>query len=185
MDSKQPVAGLDVKSNDVKEEQTCDRCHKSIPLDEMEEHQDFHFASDLQSQEENNSPRPPPVAQAVSQFQALDLSGKPAPPGDGQPPQYAPPSYPPPVNSVNGSSQIRPHTNAVIEAGRVRARDEQQMQNALQNLQFQYRIYNSEIEPEHETDYWCGCPIHQYQRMKWHRYPVQKMWSNAVMYPGK
>jgi hypothetical protein len=58
------------------------------------------------------------------------------------------------------------------------------MQNALQNLQLQYGIYNSEIEPEHETDYYCSCPIHQYQRMKWGRYGVQDMWSNAVMYPG-
>lgn len=58
------------------------------------------------------------------------------------------------------------------------------MQNALQSLQFQYRIYNSEIDPEHETDYYCNCPIHQYQRMKWGRYKVQDRWSNAVMYPG-
>lgn len=59
------------------------------------------------------------------------------------------------------------------------------MQNALQNLQLQYNIYNSEIEPEHETDYYCNCPIHNYQRMKWSRYGVQDKWSNAVMYPGQ
>jgi len=59
------------------------------------------------------------------------------------------------------------------------------MQTALQNLQFKYGIYNSEIEPEHETDYPCSCPIHQYQRMKWNRYGVQEMWSKAVMYPGQ
>jgi len=59
------------------------------------------------------------------------------------------------------------------------------MQNALQNLQLQYNIYNSEIEPEHESDYYCNCPIHNYQRMKWSRYGVQNMWSNAVMYPGQ
>ena len=62
---------------------------------------------------------------------------------------------------------------------------QQQMQNALQNLQLQYNIYNSEIEPEHEADYYCACPIHNYQRMKWSRYGVQDMWSKAVMYPGK
>lgn len=59
------------------------------------------------------------------------------------------------------------------------------MQNLLQNLQLQYGIYNSEVEPEHDTDYYCGCPIHNYQRMKWGRYKVQDMWSRAVMYPGQ
>jgi len=59
------------------------------------------------------------------------------------------------------------------------------MQNALQTLQLQYGIYNSEVEPEHDTDYYCGCPIHRYKLMKWNRYRVQEMWSKAVMYPGK
>lgn len=58
------------------------------------------------------------------------------------------------------------------------------MQNMLQTLQLRYGIYNSEIEPEHETDYYCSCPIHLYQRAKWSRYKVQDMWSKAVMYPG-
>ncbi|KAK9368291.1 hypothetical protein V1509DRAFT_83416 [Lipomyces kononenkoae] len=89
------------------------------------------------------------------------------------PPAYAPPSY------------RRPHTNTVIEAAHIRARDEQEMQNLLQNLQFQYGIYNSEIEPEHETDYPCSCPIHNYMRLKWRRIGVQDMWSRAVMYPGE
>ena len=94
------------------------------------------------------------------------------------------------------------HTNQVIEAGKIRSRDEvsslgagemdlmtddgcqQQMQNLLQTLQYKYRIYNSELEPEHESDYPCGCPIHQYQRAKWARSAVQDMWSEAVIYPG-
>ena len=59
------------------------------------------------------------------------------------------------------------------------------MQQTLQNLQYSYNIYNSDIEPEHDTDYPCSCPIHQYRQMKWRRYAVQDMWSNAVMYPGK
>src|SRR5947207_4468670 len=59
------------------------------------------------------------------------------------------------------------------------------MQQMLQNLQFQYGIYNSDIEPEHDSDYPCSCPIHQCQRAKWTRYGVQDMWSKAVMYPGK
>ena len=59
------------------------------------------------------------------------------------------------------------------------------MQNALQDLQMRYRIFNSEIEPEHDSDYPCGCPIHQYQRMKRSRRPVLTQWSEAVMYPGE
>lgn len=59
------------------------------------------------------------------------------------------------------------------------------MQNTLQNLQLQYNIYNSEIEPEHEIEGYCTCPIHQYQWMKRNRRPVHKAWSEAVMYPGE
>jgi hypothetical protein len=77
------------------------------------------------------------------------------------------------------------HTNPVIEAGRFRAHDEQQMQQALQDLQYEYRIYNSDIEPEHETEYYCNCSLHQYQRLKWRRLPVQERWNRAVMYPGE
>ena len=58
------------------------------------------------------------------------------------------------------------------------------MQNWLQRLQYRYGIYNSEIEPEHETDTYCGCPIHQFQAAKWARSGVQDMWSAAVIYPG-
>ncbi|KAK9242633.1 hypothetical protein V1506DRAFT_562735 [Lipomyces tetrasporus] len=92
---------------------------------------------------------------------------------DKELPTYAPPSH------------RRPHTNPVIEAGHIRARDEQQMQNLLQSLQIQYGIYNSEIEPEHDTDYYCDCPIHNYMRLKSSRSEVQDMWSRAVMYPGE
>ncbi len=59
------------------------------------------------------------------------------------------------------------------------------MQQALQTLQYRYGIYNSEIEPEHESDYYCTCAIHMYKMMKYRRYGVQEMWSKAVMYPGK
>ena len=59
------------------------------------------------------------------------------------------------------------------------------MQQMLQNLQFQYGIYNSDIEPEHDTEYPCSCAIHQYQYAKYRRYRVQDMWSQAVLYPGK
>lgn len=100
--------------------------------------------------------------------------------GGDKPPDYAPPSY-----GAKARTAGRDHTNQVMEAAKVRARDEQDMQQMLQSVQFQYSIYNSDIEPEHEADYYCSCAIHQYQRMKWDRYGVQKMWSKAVMYPGQ
>lgn len=112
------------------------------------------------------------------------------------PPSYAPPSYP---RNRTGAHAL--YKNQVDRAAEVRARDEvrrlpllfcthgltpqqQQMQNMLQQVQVQYRIYNSEIEPEHEADYPCNCAIHQYRRMKWARLGVQDMWSDAVKYPG-
>lgn len=59
------------------------------------------------------------------------------------------------------------------------------MQNRLQTLQQRYRIYNSDIEPEHDTDYYCNCDIHDYKRRKMVRLGAQEMWSRAVMYPGQ
>lgn len=55
----------------------------------------------------------------------------------------------------------------------------------LQQIQQEHRIYNSEIEPEHDTGYPCDCSIHQYQLRKWARLGLQERWSKAVMYPGK
>ncbi|KAK5681046.1 hypothetical protein LTS10_006806 [Elasticomyces elasticus] len=108
---------------------------------------------------------------------------------DDPPPSYAPPAGLPPALTPRPTSMVAAakhrHTNKVIEAAHVRARDEQEMQQALQNLQYQYGIYNSDIEPEHDTDYYCGCAIHRYQARKWNRYGVQDMWSRAVMYPGE
>ncbi|KAF7188986.1 hypothetical protein HII31_09676 [Pseudocercospora fuligena] len=94
-----------------------------------------------------------------------------------------PKDIPPPAYSAGPSH--RQHFNVVIDAARLRAKDEQEMQQTLQNLQYQYNIYNSEIEPEHDCDYPCSCPIHNYKRLKYHRYGVQKQWSKAVMYPGE
>ena len=103
------------------------------------------------------------------------------------PPAYAPPSFAPSSGPHPGSGIVnrRNHANPVIEAAHVCARDEQEMQQTLMNLQYQYGIYNSDIEPEHETDWPCNCPIHQYQSAKWRRYGVQEQWSRAVMYPGE
>ncbi|PWY88093.1 hypothetical protein BO94DRAFT_546230 [Aspergillus sclerotioniger CBS 115572] len=100
--------------------------------------------------------------------------------------QALPPSYESHANPVN-RLQRGPHTNAVIQAAQVRARDEQEMQNLLQNIQRVYQIFNSDIEPEHENgDYvTCNCEAHQYRRRKARRIGVQDMWSKAVMYPGE
>ncbi|KAF2159976.1 hypothetical protein M409DRAFT_60379 [Zasmidium cellare ATCC 36951] len=124
-----------------------------------------------QSPSNNGEKAPPPTSNKVA-------------PPTGAPPAYAPPAGPPPGPGADRRN-IRNHTNQVIEAGKLRARDEQEMQQALQSLQYQYRIYNSDIEPEHESDFYCGCPIHQYKRRKWNRYGVQREWSKAVMYPGE
>lgn len=97
--------------------------------------------------------------------------------------QHDPPPYAPP--SQISARRHRHHTNAVVQAGNIRARDEQEMQNLLQSVQLAYRIYNSDIEPEHDSDYYCNCAIHQYKRRKMNRLGVQEMWSKAVMYPGQ
>lgn len=59
------------------------------------------------------------------------------------------------------------------------------MQNMLQNVQLAYGIYNSDIEPEHDVDWYCTCLIHQYKNRKATRLGVQDLWSKAVMYPGQ
>ncbi|PWY72671.1 hypothetical protein BO83DRAFT_37146 [Aspergillus eucalypticola CBS 122712] len=97
-----------------------------------------------------------------------------------------PPSYELHISSVNGTERSS-HKNVVTEAGDVRARDEQEMQNMLLEIQIKCQIYNTDIEPEHEASEFmaCTCEIHQYQRRKVARLDVQEMWSKAVMYPGE
>jgi hypothetical protein len=92
-----------------------------------------------------------------------------------------PPSY---SATAEGTSPAL-HTNAVIEAGHIRARDEQDMQFLLQAVQQKSRIFNPEIEPEHDTDYFCNCHIHQYIGKKISRLDTLQIWSKAVMYPGE
>ena len=59
------------------------------------------------------------------------------------------------------------------------------MQNLLQAVQLGAGIYNSDIEPEHDTDWPCDCPVHRYTWRKYARLGVQDVWSRAVMYPGE
>ncbi|PWY92280.1 hypothetical protein BO70DRAFT_357412 [Aspergillus heteromorphus CBS 117.55] len=96
-----------------------------------------------------------------------------------------PPSYHE-VFSIQNNLPVQTHTNKVIEAANVRAQDEQQMQNMLQHTQRVCMIYNSDIEPEHDTQKTsCSCEVHQYMYKKMKRLKVQEMWSKAVMYPGE
>lgn len=55
----------------------------------------------------------------------------------------------------------------------------------LQQVQLEHGIYNSEIEPEHDSAYPCDCSIHRYLLRKWARLGVQERWAKAVMYPGE
>ncbi len=59
------------------------------------------------------------------------------------------------------------------------------MLQTLQDLQFKYRIYNPELEPEHDSEGFCNCPVHNFQGLKMQRVGVQHLWSKAVMYPGE
>lgn len=60
------------------------------------------------------------------------------------------------------------------------------MQQLLQDVQFRYRIYNSDLEPpDHDVDFYCSCRSCGYKRRKTARYGVQDLWSRAVMYPGE
>jgi len=168
-------------------EYACDQCGISMSIGEKAEHEDWHMAMDLQQQEQSSSAiNSTPSSAPVSSPPKQNGDHKKAPSQnnhqDGPPPTYAAPSGPPPSTTRAAAYH---HSNIVTKAADVRARDEQIMQNRLQSLQYQYRIYNTDIEPEHETDYPCSCPICQFKRLKWNRYPVQRMWSDAVIYPGK
>lgn len=79
----------------------------------------------------------------------------------------------------------RPHSNPVIEASKARAHDEQDTKALLLTAQRFCRIYNPEIEPEHETTMLCDCAVHKYWERKLDRLDVLDTWSRAVMYPGE
>lgn len=111
----------------------CPRCDQTIQLDEKDEHEDWHFAKDLQAQEPAGSIAPERPVQASHQAQRLDIkqagdgkSDQPPehPPPSYAPPSYAPPSHPPPSNGASRATASHHHTNPVIEAATVRARDE-------------------------------------------------------------
>jgi hypothetical protein len=128
MDAKHGPSGLEFKqsTNGEKAEQFfCERCKLSMKLDEMIEHEDWHLAMDLQTQEEaGSSSTAPPPQPASNPFRSdPDKAGISSGGKADLPPDYGPPSYPPPSQS-SYQQPHREHTNKVIQAARVRARDE-------------------------------------------------------------
>lgn len=107
---------------------TCDRCNKSVPSSSIEEHQDWHFAQDLQAQEQDGPVAPPPATDARQPSLGKAGGDTLKTPDPSEPPQYAPPSHPPPsrnrTSTSTSTSVVRHHTNQVIEAAKIRARDE-------------------------------------------------------------
>ena len=96
------------------------------------------------------------------------------------------PTSPAPSNAAPADiSSHRQHTNVVMEAVKVRARDEYQMQTMLHSAQLSSHIHNPEIEPEHTTNDLCDCAVHKYWKRKLERLDVQDTWSKAVIYPGE
>ena len=89
------------------------------------------------------------------------------------------------TTTISSVASPRPHTNPVIEAAKVRARDETDTRTLFHLAQRASRIYNPEIEPEHETTLMCDCAVHKYWERKLDRLEVQDQWSRAVMYPGE
>jgi len=81
------------------------------------------LCKDLQAQEHDGAVASERPAQAAPQAQRLDLKQASDSKSD-QPPDYAPPPYPPSNNGASRGTAIRHHTNQVIEASKVRARDE-------------------------------------------------------------
>ena len=103
----------------------CDRCEQKVSTISKDEHEDWHFAEDLQAQEQDGPSTSQTPAQASKAPQKLDSTHTGGGDMKDQPPQYAPPSHAPPRNRIsNRTTTHRPHTNQVIEAAKIRARDE-------------------------------------------------------------
>lgn len=106
----------------------CPRCEKSMSFSEKGEHDDWHFAKDLETQDQGGVATlqpPPPVAPPTQDSKPHPASDEKSgqPPGYA-PPSYAPPSHPPPAAGASRAKAIRHHTNQVIEAAKIRAIDE-------------------------------------------------------------
>ncbi|KAJ5766246.1 uncharacterized protein N7511_003862 [Penicillium nucicola] len=87
--------------------------------------------------------------------------------------------------TTSSCASHRSHENALMRAAKVRAQDEAEMQKMLHSAQLACRVYNPEIEPEHETHLLCECHVHKYWKRRLDRLDVLEMWSKAVLYPGE
>ncbi|CAD0108005.1 unnamed protein product, partial [Aureobasidium uvarum] len=154
----------------------CPRCNQEVNSQEKSEHDDRHFAEDLDNETNGAQATPTSVSPTMTNRKRSSIS-----------PTKVDNHRQTTMSSSRATTDSRhvAHVNAVDRAAHLRAQSEREMQNALQTIQMQYRIYNTEIEPEHDSDYPCSCSIHQYQRMKRSRRPVLTQWSEAVMYPGE
>ena len=122
-DLKEGANNMDSGSYPVSKEYFCSRCEKTMASYEKSEHDDWHFAKDLQDQEQGGSVAPETPAQVPPQVKPPDPKQA-SDSNNFQPPAYAPPSHPPPTSGASRERAIRHHTNPVIEAAKVRARDE-------------------------------------------------------------
>ena len=95
----------------------CVQCHQSIDSDRRDEHEDWHFAKHLEAEDQAGHMVATGQSQIGSNVPQLDFK-------QGVPPDYAPPTYPPPRTAPRVAAAIRHHTNQVIEAAQIRARDE-------------------------------------------------------------
>ena len=100
----------------------CSLCGRILDVNEKDEHDDWHLALNLQANEQDAEVARGHTAQVPSILPGQDLSQG----GDtnrDDPPSYAP-SRMPNSDGTNRVSSMRHHTNQVIEAAKVRARDE-------------------------------------------------------------
>ncbi|KAL8280502.1 hypothetical protein RQP46_007150 [Phenoliferia psychrophenolica] len=79
----------------------------------------------------------------------------------------------------------RRHDNELERVSKIREQDEVEAQNQLLRAQRDARIYNEDIEPEHETEQFCSCSICDYRRFKTKRSGIHDLWSRATKYPGE
>jgi hypothetical protein len=121
MDSKQSSNGSAQKNalGAPPDQYFCVQCYQSIDSNRKDEHEDWHFAKDLEAEDQKPATKQSQICSNVPQ-----LNSKQDVAPDYPPPTYPPPTYPPPRSAPRVAGPIRHHTNQVIEAAKIRARDE-------------------------------------------------------------
>ena len=95
-------------SQQLSDQYFCTRCNQTMHSGEKDQHNDWHFAKDLQAQETMGS-----SLDSIAGPQASDQSS-----------QFSPPPYPPPKGGTSRAAAVRRHTNQIIKVAEIRARDE-------------------------------------------------------------